>query len=209
MRQSKVPTFVVAILVVATATTRAAAPLGSIEMTRSTGPAFHSESDGVRLRGRWFEEPSAGRPGAARRLAAILCGRPRDFHDPAGRDLRHASPSWSTRRRTRGWSSSTTDRTTPRADGLGSTPSPPGSRVVRTCPTLGASSPRAGGRAVVIHEVLHTSASGVPAAAHRRRATPFRSSARGAAPSLAPDGPRASRAAERRGARAGDVSEHG
>lgn len=162
MRQSKVPTFVVAILVVATATTRAAAPLGSIEMTRSTGPPFHSESDGVRLRGRWFEEPvRRAVHGAARRLAEPSCAAVlADFHDPAGRDLRqrlaelHVDPSSYTRMVLFYDGSSDAPCRRPRVYAF----TAPGSRVVRTCPTLGAlvaSAPEQA-EAIVIHEVLHS-----------------------------------------------------
>jgi hypothetical protein len=165
LRQSKVPAFAVAILVVATATTpttRAAAPRGSIETTSSIGPGFHSGSDGVRLRGRWFEEPvRRAVHGAARRLAEPSCAAVLgDFHDPAGRDLRQrlveldVDPSSYTRMVLFYDGSSDAPCRRPRVYAF----TAPGSRVVRICPTLGAlvaSAPEQA-EAIVIHEVLHT-----------------------------------------------------
>jgi len=147
--QSKVPTFAVAILVVATATT---------PTTRAATP----ESDGVRLRGRWFEEPvRRAVHGAARRLAEPSCAAVLgDFHDPAGRDLRQrlaeldVDPSSYARMVLFYDGSSDAPCRRPRVYAF----TAPGSRVVRTCPTLGAlvaSAPEQA-EAIVIHEVLHT-----------------------------------------------------
>jgi hypothetical protein len=165
LRQSKVPAFAGAILAVATATTpttRAATPLASTERTRSTGPPFHSESDGVRLRGRWFEGPvRLAVHGAARRLAEPSCAAVLgDFHDPAGRDLRQrlaeldVDPASYARMVLFYDGSSDAPCRRPRVYAF----TAPGSRVVRTCPTLGAlvaSAPEQA-EAIVIHEMLHT-----------------------------------------------------
>jgi len=121
-----------------------------------------SADDGVRLAGRWFEEPVRGAVHRASRLldeptcAAILD----DLRDGAGRALRERleemdvdAPSYA--------------RMVLFYDGSNDPPcrrprtyafTAAGSRIVRACPALGwlASSEPTRAAAVVIHEVLHT-----------------------------------------------------
>jgi len=151
LRQSTVTALGVAMLVAVPGSTRA---------SRAVAPAL--EADGVRLRGSWLEGPLRRTVhGAARRLAEPSCAAVlTDFRDHAGRALRDHlreldldAPAYA--------------RMVLFYDGSNDSPcrrprtyafTAPGSRIVRTCPTLGAlvaSEPREA-EAVVIHEILHT-----------------------------------------------------
>jgi len=119
-------------------------------------------ADGVRLRGRWFEENvRRAVQGAGRRLEAPSCAAVLDeFRDGGGRAL-------SDRLRALSLDAPGYTRLVLFYDGSNDGPclrprvyafTSPGSRVVRACPALGA---LAGARpeeaeAVVIHELLHT-----------------------------------------------------
>jgi hypothetical protein len=121
-----------------------------------------SDADGVRLRGRWFEEPlRRAVQGAGRRLAEPSCAAVLgEFRDPAGRPLAERlgelslAPGDYARLVLFYDGSSDAPCRRPRVYAFTS----PGSRVVRACPTLGAlavSRPEEA-EAVVIHELLHT-----------------------------------------------------
>lgn len=132
--------------------------------TRADGDdaAAALQPDGVRLSGRWFEEPMRWAVhGAGRRLAEPACAAVLDgFHDPLGRPLAERL----------GALSLTADDYARRVlfyDGSNEAPcrrprvyafTSPGSRVVRVCSTLGAlaAARPAEAEAVVIHELLHT-----------------------------------------------------
>ena len=135
---------------------------GSTRTTRAAAIACALETDGVRLRGSWFEVPvRRAVNGAARRLAEPSCAAIlTDFRDHAGLPLREHlraldvdAPAYA--------------RMVLFYDGSNESPcrrprtyafTAPGSHVVRTCPTLAAlvaSDPREA-EAVVIHEILHT-----------------------------------------------------
>ena len=153
MRQSTVAALGVAML--------AAVP-GSPRTSRAAAPASPLEADGVRLRGSWLEEPvRRAVHGAARRLAEPSCAAVlSDFRDHAGRTLREHlrelevdAPAYT--------------RMVLFYDGSNDSPcrrprtyafTAPGSRVVRTCSTLGAlvASEPDEAQAIVIHEILHT-----------------------------------------------------
>jgi hypothetical protein len=128
----------------------------------SAVPESLLETDGVRLRGSWLEEPvRRAVHGAARRLAEPSCAAVlTDFRDHAGRSLRDHlreldldAPAYA--------------RIVLFYDGSNDSPcrrprtyafTAPGSRIIRTCPTLGAlvaSEPHEA-EAIVIHEILHT-----------------------------------------------------
>jgi hypothetical protein len=152
-RQSTAAAFGVAIVVVAVA---------SPGSTRAGEITERFEVDGVRLRGRWFEDAvRRAVQGAGRRLAAPSCAAVLgDYRDGAGRAL-------TDRLRALGLDAPAYARLVLFYDGSSDAPcrrprvyafTSPGSRVVRTCPTLGAlavSRPEEA-EAVVIHEVLHT-----------------------------------------------------
>lgn len=161
MRQSKVPAFAVAILVVAGGQAHAARA-AELSSSRTASPDPAAETDGVRLRGRWFEEPVRRVVrGAARRLATPSCAAVLgDFHDAAGHPLRQRLLELAL-------DPSAYARMVLFYDGSNDAPchrpgvyafTAPGSRVVRTCPALGGlvSSAPEEAEAVVIHEVLHT-----------------------------------------------------
>lgn len=150
MRQSKVAVLGVAILANGWGASTA-------DVAIPAGPG-----DGVRLGGRWFEEPvrSAVR-GASRRLSDPSCAAVLDeFRDREGRTLRARLGELDV-------DASAYARMVLFYDGGSSAPcrrprtyafTAPGSRVVRACPALGwlaASAPEQA-EAVVIHEVLHT-----------------------------------------------------
>lgn len=151
MRQSKVAAIAVATLALLQGSARAAGPLLSLETT-----------DGVRLRGAWFEEPVRRAVlGAARRLSEPSCAAVLgDFSDASGHRLGERlsalaldAPSYA-RLVLFYDGSSGAACLRPRVYAF----TAPGSRVVRACPTLGrlmASDPRLA-EAVVIHELLHT-----------------------------------------------------
>jgi hypothetical protein len=149
MRQSTVAALAVAILA------NGRAPAAGADRVRP-GP------DGVRLAGRWLEEPlRRAVHGASRRLGEPSCAAVLDdFRDPAGRSLRERlweldlqAPEYA--------------RMVLFYDGASDGPcrrprvhafTAPGSRVVRVCPSLGrlAAAEPATAEALVIHEVLHT-----------------------------------------------------
>jgi hypothetical protein len=120
------------------------------------------EADGIRLRGAWFEQPvRLAVHSAASRLGERPCAALLDeFQDASGRPLRA---------RLRELQLDAPDYALQVLFYDGSSDAPchrprvyaftaPGSRVVRTCPSLGrlaAGEPRLA-RAVVIHELLHT-----------------------------------------------------
>ena len=150
MRQSTVAALAVAILA------NGRAPAAGADRVPS-GPA-----DGVRLAGRWFEEPMRRAVhGASRRLGEPSCAAVLDdFRDPAGRVLRE-------RLRELDLQASEYARMVLFYDGSSDGPcrrprvhafTAPGSRVVRVCPSLGrlAAAEPATAEAIVIHEVLHT-----------------------------------------------------
>jgi hypothetical protein len=124
--------------------------------------AADAQPDGVRLRGRWFEEPvRRAVEGAARRLAGSSCAAVfHDFRDGSGRLL-------ADRLRALDLDAGAYARLVLFYDGSNDAPcrrpqvyafTSPGSRVVRACPSLGAlvvSQPDEA-EAVVIHELLHT-----------------------------------------------------
>jgi hypothetical protein len=124
--------------------------------------ATPAAADGVRLRGRWFEEPvRRAVQGAVRGLEAPSCNAVlADFRDGSGRAL-------ASRLRALDLSAQAYARLVLFYDGSNDAPclrprvyafTSPGSRVVRACPALGAlavSRPDEA-EAVVIHEVLHT-----------------------------------------------------
>lgn len=149
-RQSKAAACAAAILVLSSGAARGA---------DATVPA---RADGVRLDGRWFEEPvRRAVHGAGRRLAEPSCAAVLgDFRDPAGRRLADRLGALSLApedyaRLVLFYDGSNDDPCRrPRVYAFTS----PGSRVVRACPTLGAlaaARPDAA-EAVVIHELLHT-----------------------------------------------------
>lgn len=118
--------------------------------------------DGVRLVGRWFEEPvRRAVQGAALRLAEPSCAAVlADFRDGHGRRL-------DDRLAALGMDAPDYARSVFFYDGSNDAPcrrprvhafTAPGSRVVRACPSLGwlAIADRERAEAVVIHEVLHT-----------------------------------------------------
>ncbi len=119
-------------------------------------------ADGVRLAGRWLEEPMRRAVrGASRRLGERSCAAVLDdFRDPAGRPLRERlreleleAPEYARMVLFYDGSSEEPCRR-PRVHAF----TAPGSRVVRVCPSLGrlvASAPRTA-EAIIIHEVLHT-----------------------------------------------------
>jgi hypothetical protein len=153
LRQSTVTALGVAMLVALPGSTRA---------SRAAAPADLLEPDGVRLRGSWLEEPvRRAVHAAARRLAEPSCAAVlTDFRDHVGRPLRDHlrdldldPPSYA--------------RIVLFYDGSNDSPcrrphtyafTAPGSRIVRTCSTLGAlaASDPDEAEAIVIHEVLHT-----------------------------------------------------
>jgi hypothetical protein len=149
--QSKAAALAAAIVAVASG-----APVRAVEVTAP--PA----ADGVRLRGRWFEEPvRRAVQGAGRRLAEPSCAALlREFRDPAGRPLAERLGALSL-------APSDYARLVLFYDGSNDDPcrrprvsafTTPGSRVVRACSTLGAlaASRPVEAEAVVIHELLHT-----------------------------------------------------
>ena len=118
--------------------------------------------DGVRLAGRWLEEPvRRSVRGAARRLADPSCAAVfGDFRDASGRALRE-------RLGATGLDAPSYARVVLFYDGSDEGPcrrprvqafTSPGSRVVRVCASLGRLAAAAPERAeaVIIHEVLHT-----------------------------------------------------
>jgi len=119
-------------------------------------------ADGVRLAGRWLEEPvRRSVQGAARRLAEPSCEAVLgDFRDASGRGLRERleetgldAPSYARMVLFYDGSSEGPCRR-PRVHAF----TAPGSRVVRVCPSLGRLAAAEPGRAesIVIHEILHT-----------------------------------------------------
>ena len=128
----------------------------------AAAPASSLGADGVRLRGSWSEGPvRRAVHGAARRLAEPSCAALlSDFRDRTGRPLREHlrelevdAPAYV--------------RMVLFYDGSHDPPcgrprtyafTAPGSRVVRTCSTLGALAASAPdeAQAIVIHEILHT-----------------------------------------------------
>jgi hypothetical protein len=119
-------------------------------------------ADGVRLVGRWLEEPvRRSVHGAARRLAEPSCEAVLgDFRDAAGRALRE-------RLGETGLDAPSYARMVLFYDGSNEGPcrrprvhafTAPGSRIVRVCPSLGRLAAAEPGRAesIVIHEILHT-----------------------------------------------------
>jgi hypothetical protein len=119
-------------------------------------------ADGVRLVGRWLEEPVRRCVhGAARRLAEPSCEAVLgDFRDATGRALRD-------RLEETGLDAPSYARMVLFYDGSNEGPcrrprvhafTAPGSRVVRVCPSLGRLAAAEPGRAesIVIHEILHT-----------------------------------------------------
>lgn len=143
-----------------------AAALAAAIVALSSGPRATAveptDADGVRLRGRWFEEPlRRAVQGAGRRLAEPSCAAVLgEFRDPVGRPLAERlgelalAPGDYARLVLFYDGSSDAPCRRPRVYAFTS----PGSRVVRACPTLGAlavSRPEAA-EAVVIHELLHT-----------------------------------------------------
>ena len=153
MRQSTVTALGVAMLVALPGSTRA---------SRAAAPASALEADGVRLRGSWVEEPlRRAVHAAARRLAEPSCAAVlTDFRDHAGRPLRE-------RLRDLDIDAPAYARMVLFYDGSNESPchrprtyafTAPGSRIVRTCPTLGAlvASDPDEAEAIVIHEILHT-----------------------------------------------------
>jgi hypothetical protein len=119
-------------------------------------------ADGVRLVGRWLEEPvRRSVHGAARRLAEPSCEAVLgDFRDAAGRALRD-------RLGETGLDAPSYARMVLFYDGSNEGPcrrprvhafTAPGSRIVRVCPSLGRLAAKEPGRAesIVIHEILHT-----------------------------------------------------
>lgn len=125
----------------------------------ATGPA---KADGVRLDGRWFEEPvRRAVQGAGRRLAGPACAAVLgDFRDAAGRRLADRLGELSLApeeyaRLVLFYDGSNDDPCRrPRVYAFTS----PGSRIVRACPTLGAlaAARPSEAEAIVIHELLHT-----------------------------------------------------
>lgn len=124
--------------------------------------AWREAPDGVRLRGRWYEEPvRLAVHGAARRLGEPACAAVlADFQDGSGLPL-------GDRLAEAGSDPASYARSTFFYDGSSEGPcrrprvyafTTPGSRVVRACPALGRLAGADPGRAeaVVIHELLHT-----------------------------------------------------
>jgi hypothetical protein len=153
LRQSKACALGVAMLVAVPGSTRASRP---------AAPGGVLDPDGVRLRGSWFEEPVRHAVhAAARRLAEPSCAAVlTDFRDHAGRSLRDHL-------RALDLDAPTYARMVLFYDGSNDSPchrprtyafTAPGSRLVHTCPNLGAlvASDPDGASAVVIHEILHT-----------------------------------------------------
>jgi hypothetical protein len=149
--QSKTTALVAAIAVLA-----CGAPALAVELTT---PVL---ADGVRLHGRWFEEPvRRAVQGAGRRLAEPACAAVLGaFRDPAGRPLAERLDALSL-------APGDYARLVLFYDGSDENPcrrprvyafTAPGTRVVRACPTLGAlaASRPDEAEAVVIHELLHT-----------------------------------------------------
>jgi hypothetical protein len=123
---------------------------------------FPAGPDGVRLGGRWFEEPvRRAVEGAVRRLEEASCAAVlADFRDGSGRPL-------ASRLETLDVDAPGYARLVLFYDGANDAPcrrprvfafTAPGSRVVRACPALGrlANARPAEAEAVVIHELLHT-----------------------------------------------------
>lgn len=150
MWQSKVAVLVVAIL-----GNGHLAP--AADLVVPSGPA-----DGVRLAGRWYEEPvRRAVRGASARLGEASCAAVLGaFRDAAGRPLTERLSEL-------GLGASAYARLVLFYDGGSDAPcrrpgtyafTSPGSRVVRACPALGRLAVAAPGRAeaVVIHEVLHS-----------------------------------------------------
>jgi hypothetical protein len=146
-----------------------AAALAAAIVALSSGPRATAveltappAADGVRLRGRWFEEPvRRAVHGAGRRLAERACATVLDdFRDTTGRPLADRLGALALQ-------ADDYVRLVLFYDGSSDAPcrrprvyafTSPGSRVVRACPTLGtlAVSRPDEAEAVVIHELLHT-----------------------------------------------------
>jgi hypothetical protein len=149
-RQSKTAAFVAAIVALASA------PALGVELTAPL------PDDGVRLGGRWFEEPvRRAVQGAGQRLSDPACAAVLgDFRDGSGRTLDGRLAALSL-------APADYARLVLFYDGSNDAPcrrprvyafTAPGSRIVRACPRLGAlavSRPDEA-EAVVIHEMLHT-----------------------------------------------------
>jgi hypothetical protein len=149
--QSKAAAFVAAIVVMASG-----APATGGEQTATV------QADGVRLPGRWFEEPvRRAVQGAGRRLSDPACAAVLgDFHDSADRPLTvrlgelSLTPADYARLVLFYDGSSDAPCRRPRVYAF----TAPGARLVRACPRLGALAASRPGEAeaVVIHELLHT-----------------------------------------------------